>query len=648
MTSKESRRDPRSRALNLTVRYKSATVADFVEDHSYDISRGGLFIKTANPFATGTLLKFEVRIEGEKTVIDGVGRVAWRREKSLGLNKPAGMGIKFIRIDDASVNLIQQAVAKHQSADSQFEEGAREQGVVLSEPPANLRGEGAQAQPDAPAQHTTEAQNTNTPMFPAPSASDTVEDPSEQSMLFQTSELLKSALNKVNPDASVEASGAEASAGKSKVASGAKDTEIRDADAHSFDDVTAEDRATLPTGSSKIPPRTVNVTPATPARVDDEDEDESEDDDEGDDGDLVGETADDGSSDPPPGVSDAAGDRRRSKRPGAHKRKNPKKKKRKFNYGSLPAPKTHHATLSTTPPADASSSTSPARHRSEFPGTTPAEPATTTSSFWWIATLALIAISGALYLAFSSPEPKLSSDKPHAQPTPAPEPTTIEPSIAEAVPSEAPASELAAAATSEADSTSFGSGSLGTASHGGDSTATGSGASVNSTSDATSQTGEPLSGVGASSRSVDESPDEVEADEPRTTTRKKRPRRKAKSEPEPTASAPATVNPQAPVAPSAPTVSAPVVSPPSAPTAQAPSAPQAPAVPTAPQAPVVVTPVTPQAPTAPSAVPPSASPTPDVRQAPSAQTPAPVPTTQTPAPTTGAKTTAPAPGAPTP
>jgi hypothetical protein len=51
-----NRKDPRARVLNMTVRYKSATVDEFIENHSHDISRGGIFIKTRSPFPAGTLL----------------------------------------------------------------------------------------------------------------------------------------------------------------------------------------------------------------------------------------------------------------------------------------------------------------------------------------------------------------------------------------------------------------------------------------------------------------------------------------------------------------------------------------------------------------------------------------------------------------
>lgn len=323
MSSQESRKDPRRKILNLTVRYKSATVAEFVEDYSYDISRGGLFIKTTKPFPTGTLLKFEVRIGEEQTVIDGVGRVAWRRERTLGANKPAGMGIKFIRIADECVSLIQKAVDQHEGADGQFEEGAREQGVFLSEPPVNLR--------------TTDGPATDTPapvprMFPSSSAAPGAEldDPGDQSMLFQSSELLKAAMSKVSPSASPreenkhpeekraenkrEAARGEETASETAESRGdaaREDAESRESAAPREDVVSHAVASESEESTTESPPEIVSATTTSEA----------------------------------PSVPGASNRPKTSAR-----RKNPKKKKKKFNYTSLPAPKTH-----TNPPASNSS-----------------------------------------------------------------------------------------------------------------------------------------------------------------------------------------------------------------------------------------------------------------------------------------------------
>lgn len=106
-----TRKDRRTKVLSMTVRYRSATLGEFIEHHSYDVSRGGMFIKTPSPFPPGTLLKFEVKIADEQRVMQGVGRVVWKRDLDGNTpNDPAGMGIKFIKIDDASRAVIDKLV----------------------------------------------------------------------------------------------------------------------------------------------------------------------------------------------------------------------------------------------------------------------------------------------------------------------------------------------------------------------------------------------------------------------------------------------------------------------------------------------------------------------------------------------------------
>src|SRR4030081_1450359 len=107
--SQDTRKDKRAKIVSLNVRYKSATVDEFIENHSHDVSRGGIFIKTPSPFPPGTLLKFEIRLQDEQSVLAGVGRVVWKRDsgEASTAELPAGMGVKFIKIDDKSKGLIQ-------------------------------------------------------------------------------------------------------------------------------------------------------------------------------------------------------------------------------------------------------------------------------------------------------------------------------------------------------------------------------------------------------------------------------------------------------------------------------------------------------------------------------------------------------------
>ena len=118
----DARKDRRT-LLSLKIRYKSATLEDFIERYSMDISRGGVFIKAKKPLAVGTLLKFEFMLQDQSTLIHGVGRVVWRREESeADANNPSGMGIKFIKMDPESRSVVQR-IADDRAHPGVFEQG---------------------------------------------------------------------------------------------------------------------------------------------------------------------------------------------------------------------------------------------------------------------------------------------------------------------------------------------------------------------------------------------------------------------------------------------------------------------------------------------------------------------------------------------
>ena len=120
--SQDTRKDPRAKIVSLNVRYKSATVDEFIDNHAMDVSKGGIFIKTSTPFPQGTLLKFEIRLAGDQSVIAGVGRVVWKREPGQAGtgDRAAGMGVKFIKLDDASRAVIDKLAASREDAGSMF------------------------------------------------------------------------------------------------------------------------------------------------------------------------------------------------------------------------------------------------------------------------------------------------------------------------------------------------------------------------------------------------------------------------------------------------------------------------------------------------------------------------------------------------
>jgi len=118
----DARKDKRT-LLSLKIRYKSATLEDFIERYSSDISRGGVFIKAKKPLAVGTLLKFEFMLQDESTLLHGVGRVVWRREEAdASPQDPAGMGIKFIKMDAGSRAVVQK-IADERAQPGVFDHG---------------------------------------------------------------------------------------------------------------------------------------------------------------------------------------------------------------------------------------------------------------------------------------------------------------------------------------------------------------------------------------------------------------------------------------------------------------------------------------------------------------------------------------------
>jgi uncharacterized protein (TIGR02266 family) len=121
--AEETRKDQRVKAQTLRARYKSTTVDEFIEQYSKDISRSGMFIKTPKPPALGALLKIEIQLKDGTPVLGAVGRVVQRREEPEARpDAPAGMGIRFLKVEDASLAVIDGIMArKGEGAGPHFE-----------------------------------------------------------------------------------------------------------------------------------------------------------------------------------------------------------------------------------------------------------------------------------------------------------------------------------------------------------------------------------------------------------------------------------------------------------------------------------------------------------------------------------------------
>jgi hypothetical protein len=110
--SNKSRKDMRA-VVSLVARYRSPTTFEYANESCSDVSIGGMFILSAAPAAVGTLLKLECETDSGNTdtKIRGVARVVWLRRESSE-HGPSGMGVKFVKLEAGSRELIETIVAR--------------------------------------------------------------------------------------------------------------------------------------------------------------------------------------------------------------------------------------------------------------------------------------------------------------------------------------------------------------------------------------------------------------------------------------------------------------------------------------------------------------------------------------------------------
>jgi uncharacterized protein (TIGR02266 family) len=106
----ERRKTPRARISDNRVTYESA--AGEVETSARDIGRGGVFIRVATPLGVGKRISLEIQIQGEPAPWSALGRVVWTRETADGAERPPGMGVKLIDVEDVVLTGIDGLVAR--------------------------------------------------------------------------------------------------------------------------------------------------------------------------------------------------------------------------------------------------------------------------------------------------------------------------------------------------------------------------------------------------------------------------------------------------------------------------------------------------------------------------------------------------------
>ena len=105
----ESRRVPLERRITLKFQHREG----FVNEYAANVSLRGMFITAWVPEPRGSVFLFEVQVADRQRLIHGVGEVVWVREAEESPDRPSGMGIRFLKLDDASREVIDGMVEAH-------------------------------------------------------------------------------------------------------------------------------------------------------------------------------------------------------------------------------------------------------------------------------------------------------------------------------------------------------------------------------------------------------------------------------------------------------------------------------------------------------------------------------------------------------
>ena len=114
--------------VTLKIKFKSETLDEFIERYSVDISHGGIFIRTKDPLAVGTALKFEFQLKDATPLIGGEGTVVWTREHDpTRTGVSPGMGVRFDKLPSESQKVLDQVLAKKDGSTEAAEEDVEDE-----------------------------------------------------------------------------------------------------------------------------------------------------------------------------------------------------------------------------------------------------------------------------------------------------------------------------------------------------------------------------------------------------------------------------------------------------------------------------------------------------------------------------------------
>jgi uncharacterized protein (TIGR02266 family) len=111
--SEPTPKDPSRGPTNLRIKFRSASLEQFIERYAVDVSRGGIFIRTREPLPVDTRLRLEFQLQDSTPLLAGEGTVVWIREHDPAReNVTPGMGVRFDKVTPETQPTLEKILAE--------------------------------------------------------------------------------------------------------------------------------------------------------------------------------------------------------------------------------------------------------------------------------------------------------------------------------------------------------------------------------------------------------------------------------------------------------------------------------------------------------------------------------------------------------
>jgi len=122
----------------IRIRLRYASFDAFIDKFAPNVTRGGVFIASRTPLPIGSAFAFEIQLAGGEVALAGDGKVTWVKAfDAAAPQKPHGMGVQFLRLDNPSRDLLNRILARKAATAAAAPPGA------TAKTPMALAGSGA-------------------------------------------------------------------------------------------------------------------------------------------------------------------------------------------------------------------------------------------------------------------------------------------------------------------------------------------------------------------------------------------------------------------------------------------------------------------------------------------------------------------------